>query len=650
MQTLRENTTLQSGKYRIIKVLGQGGFGITYLAEQVMLGRKVAIKEFFYKECCDREDGTSHVALGTQSNRETVQRFMNKFLKEARTISQLDHPNIIKIHDIFEENNTAYYVMEYIEGENLSELVKRQGALPEATAVAYIKKVADALAYIHARSINHLDVKPGNIMLRQHDQQIVLIDFGLSKQYDAVGSQTSSTPIGVSQGYAPVEQYSPGGVPVFSPATDIYSLGATLYWLIVGNTPPSAHEVLNDGIRSFPTYVPLFIRKAIRCAMRPKKADRPQSVNAFLKMLDEGKSVPPPPPSTKISRKVDETTQVLPTQPPVPEVLNGYHKKRFEDASMYEGNFVNGRLEGKGTMIYVGGASYSGEWHNGLREGHGTWNYADGGSYVGEWHRGQMHGRGKLVKGDGTVILGIWNDGRMTSKLQEQKPFNTETKMPPSPDSRNSNGFLIAAVIVIGILVDIVIGVSQCQNIHEETPDYTAVVESEDDAAKKENPPISNPPELQKRDDSPAKLERLRKDALETFTGKFTIVAPGVMKEGITWAYDLELDPVNSNCKWVIDGCVNITHSKGFCGTFIKMEEAWEIYSFNLHNSLKYAIADMRRVDEFYEGENKVCKVKLELDEFNNIKMSYMEGNDAPYPLWNDDCTDYNRVATFYRE
>ena len=649
MSTLQPQTTLQGGKYKIIRTLGQGGFGITYLAEQVMLGRKVAIKEFFYKECCDREEGTSHVTLGTSSNRETVQRFMNKFLKEARTISQLDHPNIIKIHDIFEENNTAYYVMDYIEGENLSELVKRQGALPEATAVAYIKKVADALAYIHARSINHLDVKPGNIMLRRHDNQIVLIDFGLSKQYDDVGSPTSSTPIGISQGYAPIEQYSPSGVAQFSPQTDIYSLGATLYWLVVGKTPPSAHELINDGLPPMPLSVSASVQKVIRNAMQAKKVDRPQSVEAFLNLFEKKKSTLQSSPSPNHVEQNDEETRVLQTPSLRPDVLNGYHQKRFEDGSMYEGNFVNGRPEGKGTMIYVGGASYSGEWHNGLREGHGTWNYADGGSYVGEWHRGQMHGRGKLVKGDGTVILGIWNDGRMTSKLQEQKPFNTETKMPPSPDSRNSNGFLIAAVIVIGILGGIVIGVSQCQNSHEETPDYTAVVESEDDAAKKENPPISNPPELQKRDDSPAKLERLRKDALETFTGKFTIVAPGVMKEGITWAYDLELDPVNSNCKWVIDGCVNITHSKGFCGTFIKMEEAWEIYSFNLHNSLKYAIADMRRVDEFYEGENKVCKVKLELDEFNNIKMSYMEGNDAPYPLW-DDNMNYTKVATFYRE
>ena len=322
MQTLHNNSTLQGGKFKIIQTLGQGGFGITYLAEQVMLGRKVAIKEFFYKECCDRDEATSHVTLGTQSNQETVQRFMNKFLKEARTISQLDHPNIIKIYDIFEENNTAYYVMEYIEGENLSEMVKRQGALPEATAVDYIKKVADALAYIHARSINHLDVKPGNIMLRKHDQQIVLIDFGLSKQYDDVGSQTSSTPVGISQGFAPIEQYRAGGVAQFSPQTDIYSLGATLYWLVIGKTPPPADEILDDGLPSMPSYVSESVKKAIESAMQVKKKDRPQSVDEFIMCLqpsdscDEEKASPSVDAEDTIVYKENVSdTVILPQEP-----------------------------------------------------------------------------------------------------------------------------------------------------------------------------------------------------------------------------------------------------------------------------------------------------------------------------------------------
>jgi hypothetical protein len=141
-----------------------------------------------------------------------------------------------------------------------------------------------------------------------------------------------------------------------------------------------------------------------------------------------------------------------------------------------------------------------------------------------------------------------------------------------------------------------------------------------------------------------------RREALELFTGKFNIVHPGLMKDGITFVYELELDPVNSQCEWVIDDCVNIRNSKGFCGSFIKMEEAWNIYTFSLHNSLKYAIAKMRRVDEFYDGETQYCTVKLALDDFNNIQMSFVEGNAAPYPLYNFEMDKCTEVATFYRD
>ena len=110
---LTQNSLLQNGKYRIEKVLGQGGFGITYLGEQVALGRKVAIKEFFMKEYCNRNTATSHVSVGSQGSKDTVDRFRLKFIKEAKLIAALNHPNIIRIHDIFEENGTAYYIMEY---------------------------------------------------------------------------------------------------------------------------------------------------------------------------------------------------------------------------------------------------------------------------------------------------------------------------------------------------------------------------------------------------------------------------------------------------------------------------------------------------------------------------------------------------------
>ena len=305
MQQLKSGSLLQGGKYKIEKVLGQGGFGITYLAIQELLDRKVCIKEFFFKEYCERDEATSHVTLGTQSNREMVERFMNKFLKEARTISQLHHPNIIQIYDIFKENNTAYYVMEYIEGESLADMVKWQGALPETKAVEYIRQTATALEFIHLRSINHLDVKPSNIMVRKEEDKVVLIDFGLSKQYDVQGAQTSTTPVGISQGYAPMEQYNAGGVSTFSPQSDIYSLGATFYKLVTGTTPPQAIDVFNEGLPELPVYLSSSTVATIKSAMQPGKKKRPASIAVLMTFLD----------GTNNDHADKEETQVIITEP-----------------------------------------------------------------------------------------------------------------------------------------------------------------------------------------------------------------------------------------------------------------------------------------------------------------------------------------------
>ena len=244
---LKENALLQSGKYRIICVLGQGGFGITYLAENTILGKQVAIKEFFPKDFCGR-DNTSHLTLGTQNNAETVSKLKNRFLKEAQNISKLNHPGIVHIYDVFEENNTAYYVMDFIEGENLNEMVKRNGPLSEEKAIKYIKKVGDALEYIHSRNMTHFDVKPANIVVRKNDDQPILIDFGLSKQYDVHGDATSTLIPAVSNGYSPIELYDPNHITSFLPQVDVYSLGATLYFLLSGNTPPSSINIEMQGL------------------------------------------------------------------------------------------------------------------------------------------------------------------------------------------------------------------------------------------------------------------------------------------------------------------------------------------------------------------------------------------------------------------
>ena len=311
-QELNVGSYLQNGKYRIIGMLGQGGFGITYLAVQSGLERKVAIKEFFMKELCNRDGSTSHVTLGTEGSRETVARFREKFLKEARNIARLNHPHIVRIHDIFEENGTAYYVMEYAEGGSLADLVKSKGCLSESEATCYILQVAEALAYIHAENMNHLDVKPANILLNGRNEAI-LIDFGLSKQYDALtGGQTSTTPVGISEGYAPMEQYKQGGVSEFSPETDIYALGATYFKLLTGKTPPSASDVFEDGVPVDELKARGVSQEAIwviKNAMEPKKKDRMKDVRLFINGLGEAKNKSKQP-QTDVPEVNNEETRV----------------------------------------------------------------------------------------------------------------------------------------------------------------------------------------------------------------------------------------------------------------------------------------------------------------------------------------------------
>ena len=277
-------TLLKNGDYRIEKVLGQGGFGITYLAEQTGLGRKVALKEFFMQEHCNRDADTAQVSVPSVGSKKLVERFRQKFLKEARLIASFDNGNIIKIHDVFEENGTAYYVMEYLEGKSLKAMVEEGGALAESTALKYIRQIADALREIHSHNLLHLDVKPANIMLNRKGQA-VLIDFGISKHYDEGGHQTSSALIGTSEGYAPLEQYEAGALDNFTPATDIYALGATLFFLLTGTRPPKAGDIMNDGLPVLPQEISPAVRNAIDVAMQPRRKDRPQSIADFLALL-----------------------------------------------------------------------------------------------------------------------------------------------------------------------------------------------------------------------------------------------------------------------------------------------------------------------------------------------------------------------------
>jgi serine/threonine protein kinase len=321
-KTLPHGASLKNGEYRIVKLLGQGGFGITYEAEQVNLRRKVALKEFFMKDCCERDESSSQVTVGTGSQRQLVEKFRGKFIREAQMIASMDHSNIVRVIDVFEENGTAYYVMDNLPGGSLAEKVKKQGPLPEAVAEKYIRQVADALAYIHEQNTVHLDVKPSNILLNAKGNA-VLIDFGISKHYDDSGEQTSSTPVGISKGYAPLEQGRDGDVAQFKPSTDIYALGATLYFLVTGQVPPEASFVYEDGLDR-PIGVSDKIWQAIAQAMEPKRKDRPQDIASFLNLLGEA-----PVADSKATRKqepLDDETVIEDIHPLGKEASSDGHK------------------------------------------------------------------------------------------------------------------------------------------------------------------------------------------------------------------------------------------------------------------------------------------------------------------------------------
>lgn len=284
--------------YKIMDVLGQGTFGITYKAKVEMrgaLGRLdsnmyVAVKEFFMKEVNGREN--SSVTSGSTSNGGLFYYYRDKFEREARNLSTLSHPNIVKVLEAFHANGTTYYSMEYIDGISLDKKIAQspQGRMPLTEAIETLKQIGAAIAFMHSRNMLHLDVKPGNVMMRK-DGTAVLIDFGLSKQYTSDGEPESSTKVGAgTPGYAPIEQASYHEGKGFPTMMDVYALGGTLFKMLTGQRPPEASEILNEG---FPTdslrqlFIPDNIVNSISKAMAPLKKDRWQTVDEFVKHLDE---------------------------------------------------------------------------------------------------------------------------------------------------------------------------------------------------------------------------------------------------------------------------------------------------------------------------------------------------------------------------
>lgn len=290
--------TILRGIYRIDSYLSSGGFGNTYVATNIEFDERVAIKEFFIRGVTQRDDNQTTVSVSNSENQDSFLQQREKFKKEARRIRQLNSPHIVKVHDLFEENGTAYYVMDFIDGENLSERLRRIGRpMTEEEVKEILPQILDALQTVHDAGMWHLDLKPANIMVDKAGQ-VKLIDFGASKQLNAQkGGATTSTAISYTNGYAPREQMEQN-YDKFGPWTDFYALGATLYKLLTNNQPPMPTDIDDDLSEDKHLALPMpnvsdKMKQLILCLMRTNRLQRPKDINTIKKLKAEISPIKP---------------------------------------------------------------------------------------------------------------------------------------------------------------------------------------------------------------------------------------------------------------------------------------------------------------------------------------------------------------------
>jgi len=296
---LPEGHLLFNRKYKLTHVVGQGGFGITYKGiwyteAKGQLGTiqtevPVCIKEYFFKDYCDRDKKNHAVIVHSETGKVLFYKFKEKLIKEAKILSEVNHDHIVRVLDVFEENNTAYIAMEYIAGCSLKYMLEQEGVLPEAKVLKYIHQIGNALQFVHENNILHLDIKPSNILIDRNDTAR-LIDFGVSKRYDIEAQETSTTMLTLSKGFASIEQYDDEGTQLFSPCPDIYSLGATMYNLLTGKIPTESILRATRDLQKPSELNPRISAKTeevIRKSMQIIPADRFQSVREMLAALDQ---------------------------------------------------------------------------------------------------------------------------------------------------------------------------------------------------------------------------------------------------------------------------------------------------------------------------------------------------------------------------
>lgn len=299
---LQPGTTLCDGKYTIEAKIGKGGFGITYKAIQNGLNRVVCIKEYFPAGKCTR--ATKKNTVFVQGTSEQVfEKYRQAFVREAKMLATLHHPNIVEVLDVFDENNTSYMVMTFVKGKSLQQIVAVRGKLPYPETVNYIAQITNAVGYIHDHHILHRDIKPDNIMITA-DFKAILIDFGSAREFEQDKTQVHTSML--THGYAPTEQYTANSRK--GSYTDIYAIGATFYFVLTGQVPMESAARLTEQMPSPKDLVPEIPEEANRTilkAMQLKAENRHQTVHEFM---DDIRNVKP-------SVLVDETIGGSPQQP-----------------------------------------------------------------------------------------------------------------------------------------------------------------------------------------------------------------------------------------------------------------------------------------------------------------------------------------------
>jgi len=287
---LRPGTTLLDGQYTILGFLNSGGFGITYLAQD-SLDRKVVIKECFPNALCRRNSS----AVRPRSRKHTLdlRGIIENFIAEARNLAKLVHPNIVGVHQVFEDNDTAYMAIDYIDGQDLEDILSSTDqAFGPAEIVVLLKKLLSAVDFMHQAGILHRDISPDNVLIDQN-RKPVLIDFGAASPATLAPTRVLTGRRVVKDGYSPQEFYLTGAEQ--SPASDLYSLGATFYHVITGAAPVESQRRLAMVAEGSPDpYVPLVGRyggypdgflASIDRALRVLQKDRPQSAADWAEMI-----------------------------------------------------------------------------------------------------------------------------------------------------------------------------------------------------------------------------------------------------------------------------------------------------------------------------------------------------------------------------